>query len=329
MKNPSTISSGESDERAAFEAWFCEGGEYEPEWLDWHRSGMYSNADTQIMFEAWTARAALATQPAESKACASVGEPDEDVAAEKLPIIEWVVERWYAEVSNRPMVNVHRRSLDDTWRQVLRHLGVDDRARLGPTHDELRAEIGSKDWEAMSSATPPAAPAATEAPSGFQTVPVEPTEEMMSAGLYQSSKDSSWADVYSMWKDMLAVAAQKTDVPPAPAVGASPIMVAQLDELERSGELTARAWGALRSQELEIRALAAAGASVQPVLASLSDALQRIVDWRLPRVMIDGRSCSYGTAYGSNGERDYMRHVAKDALAALASSTPTKGGEAS
>jgi hypothetical protein len=62
---------------------------------------------------------------------------------------DWVAERWRAEVANRPMVNVHRRSLDDTWRQVLRYLGVDDRARLGPTHDELRAEISSKAWEAM------------------------------------------------------------------------------------------------------------------------------------------------------------------------------------
>lgn len=56
--------------------------------------------------------------------------------------IAWVVERWKAEVASRPLVNVHRRSLDDTWRQVLRHLGVDDRERLGPTHDELVARDG-------------------------------------------------------------------------------------------------------------------------------------------------------------------------------------------
>ncbi len=86
------------------------------------------------------------------------------------PLIDWVVERWHAEVKNRPMVNIHRRSLDDTWRQVLRHLGVDDRARLGPTHDELRAEIGSKEWEAMNGKAAPvqqetdAAPAAGAPP---------------------------------------------------------------------------------------------------------------------------------------------------------------------
>lgn len=54
-------------------------------------------------------------------------------------LVDWVVGRWQSEVANRPLVNIHRRSLDDTWRQVLRRLGVDDRARLGPTHDELIA----------------------------------------------------------------------------------------------------------------------------------------------------------------------------------------------
>lgn len=37
-------------------------------------------------------------------------------------------------------------------------------------------------------------------------MPVEPTEAMMDAGLYQSSADAEWSDVYSGWKDMLAAA---------------------------------------------------------------------------------------------------------------------------
>lgn len=73
-------------------------------------------------------------------------------------LADWASERWHAEVKNRPMVNVHRRALDDTWRQVLRRLGIDDRARLGPTHDELRAEITTREWEAMNGK--PAAPIA-------------------------------------------------------------------------------------------------------------------------------------------------------------------------
>lgn len=51
---------------------------------------------------------------------------------------EWAVERWLAEVKNRPVQNVHRRSLDDTWRQVIRHFGGDARTLLPlPPHDEL------------------------------------------------------------------------------------------------------------------------------------------------------------------------------------------------
>ena len=58
-------------------------------------------------------------------------------ASDRQALIDWVAARWHAEVANRPLINVHRRTLDGTWRQVLRHLGVDDKARLGPTHDEL------------------------------------------------------------------------------------------------------------------------------------------------------------------------------------------------
>jgi hypothetical protein len=51
--------------------------------------------------------------------------------------IRWAVSRWEAEVKNRPLQNVHRRSLDDTWRQVIRHFGGDDFGLCGPTHDQL------------------------------------------------------------------------------------------------------------------------------------------------------------------------------------------------
>lgn len=53
--------------------------------------------------------------------------------------LAWAIERWDAEVRNRPLVNVHRRSLDDAWRQVIRHFGGDDRALIGLPHDELLA----------------------------------------------------------------------------------------------------------------------------------------------------------------------------------------------
>lgn len=54
-------------------------------------------------------------------------------------LLEWAVDRWHAEVSLRPLINVHRRALDDTWRQVIRHLGGDTGLLCGPSHDELLA----------------------------------------------------------------------------------------------------------------------------------------------------------------------------------------------
>lgn len=63
--------------------------------------------------------------------------------------LAWAVQQWNDEVSKRPMVNVHRRSLDDAWRQVIRYFGGDPEKLIGPNHDELRSQIGSKEWEAI------------------------------------------------------------------------------------------------------------------------------------------------------------------------------------
>lgn len=51
--------------------------------------------------------------------------------------LAWAVSRWQAEVSQRPLVNVHRRTLDDTWRQVISYFGGDPTKLIGPTHDIL------------------------------------------------------------------------------------------------------------------------------------------------------------------------------------------------
>lgn len=50
--------------------------------------------------------------------------------------VTWAASRWAAEVKNRPLQNIHRRTLDTTWRQVIRHFGGDDVALCGPAHDE-------------------------------------------------------------------------------------------------------------------------------------------------------------------------------------------------
>lgn len=55
-------------------------------------------------------------------------------------LLRWAADKWHAEVANRPLVNVHRRSLDDTWRQVIRKLGGDDVSLCGLRHDDLLRE---------------------------------------------------------------------------------------------------------------------------------------------------------------------------------------------
>jgi hypothetical protein len=56
--------------------------------------------------------------------------------------VRWAAEQWQREVANRPMFNEHRRTLDDTWRQVIRHHGGDDVFLCGPTHDDILAITG-------------------------------------------------------------------------------------------------------------------------------------------------------------------------------------------
>lgn len=68
----------------------------------------------------------------------------EALLAERDGLLEWAVERWHAEVANRPLINVHRRSLDDTWRQIIRHLGGDTGLLCGPDHSTLLALQGEQ-----------------------------------------------------------------------------------------------------------------------------------------------------------------------------------------
>lgn len=71
-----------------------------------------------------------------SDEAAKIARGDEQLAAN----IVWAVSRWNAEVAQRPLVNVHRRTLDDTWRQVIRYFGGDAALQLiGPSHDIQRA----------------------------------------------------------------------------------------------------------------------------------------------------------------------------------------------
>lgn len=72
-----------------------------------------------------------------------------------IALREWAVNGWRSEVQFRPMVNIHRRSLDDCWRQVMRYAGLDPVEVVGPSHDDLlaagTAEMARRDalgpWE--------------------------------------------------------------------------------------------------------------------------------------------------------------------------------------
>lgn len=59
--------------------------------------------------------------------------------AQPADALDWAVQRWNDEVRNRPLVNIHRRSLDNTWRQVITYLGGDAEKLIGPSHDDLLA----------------------------------------------------------------------------------------------------------------------------------------------------------------------------------------------
>lgn len=55
-------------------------------------------------------------------------------------LLDFALRRWHETVANRPLVNVHRRTLDDTWRQVIEFAGGDAEALIGPRHDAMLEE---------------------------------------------------------------------------------------------------------------------------------------------------------------------------------------------
>jgi len=67
---------------------------------------------------------------------------------QKAETLRWAVRRWEAEVSLRPLINVNRRALDDTWRQIVRYCDGDAAALLGPKHGELLAQQPARASEA-------------------------------------------------------------------------------------------------------------------------------------------------------------------------------------
>jgi len=78
----------------------------------------------------------LGAQPLPAQPVPAAGDMEKTFAGNAL---SWAVDRWNAEVANRPLVNRNRRPLDDAWRQVMRYFGGDPEALVGKAHDELLA----------------------------------------------------------------------------------------------------------------------------------------------------------------------------------------------
>ncbi|CAN5435290.1 hypothetical protein BH10PSE18_BH10PSE18_18660 [soil metagenome] len=83
------------------------------------------------------ARAAMKVEAA-ANAVPSTGEPSGNMV-DRGTIVSYAVDRWLEQVKNRPLVNIHRRTLDDTWRLVIRDYGGDPNNLIGPSHDDLLA----------------------------------------------------------------------------------------------------------------------------------------------------------------------------------------------
>jgi len=73
---------------------------------------------------------------------APVSEFTKGYMARNCDTLKFVIDRWNAEVKDRPLRNRHRRSMDDTYRQIVKFCGANPDALLGKSHDTLLAEIG-------------------------------------------------------------------------------------------------------------------------------------------------------------------------------------------
>jgi hypothetical protein len=112
-------------------AWLCEG----------ENPGVW-NEPKHVIFDIETVRHRL-SQPEYWTITPLFAYPVEPITTkgEAENHLKWVVERWNAEVRYRPLSNIHRRTLDDTWRQVIRHFDGDPNKLVGPDHDTLLDQV--------------------------------------------------------------------------------------------------------------------------------------------------------------------------------------------
>lgn len=106
-----------------------------------YENGDGEDAGTAFQVAVVEARTAIATLDAslatQQEVPIEAAQTSADYEAHQANGLAWAVSCWHAEVAQRPLVNVHRRTLDDTWRQVIRYFGGDPDKLLGPNHDTL------------------------------------------------------------------------------------------------------------------------------------------------------------------------------------------------
>lgn len=55
-------------------------------------------------------------------------------------LLDFALRRWHESVAGCPLVNAHRRTRDDVWREVISFAGGDPELLIGPRHEAMLAE---------------------------------------------------------------------------------------------------------------------------------------------------------------------------------------------
>lgn len=148
--------------RSAFEVWFCQDGDYDPEWLYGRETPtgfLYSNADTQHMWEAWQASAARYTSPPPTDAARASGEKAHPPMLKYLVgmalnhfVEDWIVpddvsQRWKEWVRALPVEDADLEALDEklTHEAIADVLAYLDATPAEP--DAARVEANRRDAE--------------------------------------------------------------------------------------------------------------------------------------------------------------------------------------
>jgi hypothetical protein len=127
------------------------------------------------------------------------------------------------------------------------------------------------------------------APVGWKLVPLRATEVQMDAGLYQSSADSTSADVYSIYADMIDAAPSPDDHPdkakPVPASQprrADAVRAATIEECAKIADAWISDFGGVRTKYLNAQNYAV------DAVKDIADAIRALLPASQPQEKPDG-----------------------------------------